>query len=88
MSCILILNSFYKQNFEYNKPLFYDIPDKNGIMKHYRILYNADFMEIIPTSDVLPLTTNEIDLLIDILIISEMIDFEGKRLRFDLNFYK
>jgi hypothetical protein len=65
MSCILILNSFYKQNFEYNKPLFYDIPDKNGIMKHYRILYNADFMEIIPTSDVLPLTTSEIDLLMD-----------------------
>ncbi|WP_035673485.1 GAF domain-containing protein [Flavobacterium sp. 83] len=65
MNCILILNTFYNQHFDFNKPLFYDIPDANGIMKHYRILYNADFMEIIPTDKAIPLTSEDIDLLMD-----------------------
>ena len=30
MNCILILNSFYNQHFDFNRPLFYDIPDANG----------------------------------------------------------
>ncbi|MFV5685578.1 GAF domain-containing protein [Flavobacterium sp. GB2R13] len=65
MNCILILNTFYNQHFDFNKPLFYDIPDANGIMKHYRILYNADFMEIIPTDKAIKLTPDDIDLLMD-----------------------
>ncbi|MDI1307077.1 MAG: GAF domain-containing protein [bacterium] len=65
MNCILILNTFYNQHFDFNKPLFYDIPDANGIMKHYRILYNADFMEIIPTDKAITLTPDDIDLLMD-----------------------
>jgi hypothetical protein len=65
MNCSLILNVFYNQHFDFSKPLFYDIPDKNGIMKHYRILYNADFMEIIPTEKSIKLTTDDIDLLMD-----------------------
>lgn len=65
MSCCLILNAHYKQNIEFNNPLFYDIPDGSGIMKHYRILYNADFIEIIPTERAIPLTDEDIALLID-----------------------
>ncbi|MFV5697560.1 GAF domain-containing protein [Flavobacterium sp. ZT3R17] len=65
LNCILILNTFYNQHFDFNKPLFYDIPDANGIMKHYRILYNADFMEIIPTDKAITLTPEDIDLLMD-----------------------
>ncbi|KIA85579.1 GAF domain-containing protein [Flavobacterium sp. AED] len=65
MNCILILNTYYNQHFDFNKPLFYDIPDANGIMKHYRILYNADFMEIIPTDKAITLTPDDIDLLMD-----------------------
>jgi putative methionine-R-sulfoxide reductase with GAF domain len=65
LNCILILNTIYKQHFDFNAPLFYDIPDANGIMKHYRILYNADFMEIIPTDKAIPLTPEDIDLLMD-----------------------
>ncbi|MFV8325455.1 GAF domain-containing protein [Flavobacterium sp. ZS1P14] len=65
MNCILILNTVYHQHFDFNKPLFYDIPDANAIMKHYRILYNADFMEIIPTDKAIPLTPEDIDLLMD-----------------------
>ena len=65
MNCILILNTYYKQHFDFNRPLFYDIPDANGIMKHYRILYNADFMEVIPTDKSITLTPDDIDLLMD-----------------------
>lgn len=65
VSCILILNTQYGQNLDYNKPLFYDIPDANGILKHYRILYNADFMEIIPTKKAITLDQEDIDLLMD-----------------------
>ena len=65
MNCSLILNVIYNQHFDFNKPLFYDIPDENGIMKHYRILYNADFMEVIPTEKAIKLTPDDIDLLMD-----------------------
>lgn len=65
MSCSLILNAYYHQHFDFSKPLFYDIPDAQGIMKHYRILYNADFLEIIPTEKAVQLTQEDIDLLID-----------------------
>jgi hypothetical protein len=65
MNCILILNTYYHQHFDFNRPLFYDIPDANGIMKHYRILYNADFMEIIPTDKAILLSPEDIDLLMD-----------------------
>ncbi|WP_367768521.1 GAF domain-containing protein [Flavobacterium sp. WC2421] len=65
VSCILILNTVYQQHFEINKPLFYDIPDSNGILKHYRILYNADFLEITPTKKSIALTPEDIDQLMD-----------------------
>ncbi|MBD0726587.1 GAF domain-containing protein [Flavobacterium sp. L1I52] len=65
LSCILILNAYYKQNFDYNKPLFYDIPDANGVIYHYRILYNADFIEIYPLAEAPDLSSEDIDELMD-----------------------
>lgn len=65
MSCCLILRNYYKREIDFVKPLFYDIPDKNGIILHYRILYNVDFVEIIPASGVKILSEDEIDNLID-----------------------
>lgn len=63
--CCLILNDYYDYHFDFSSPLFYDIPDADGIMKHYRILYNADFLELIPTEKAVTLTQEDIDLLID-----------------------
>lgn len=65
MNCTLILNEFYGQKIDFNKPLFYDIPNAQGIMHQYRILYNADFVEIIPTDKAPELTPDDIDLLMD-----------------------
>ncbi|WP_125719836.1 GAF domain-containing protein [Flavobacterium ustbae] len=64
-NCCLILSYYYNQRIDFNQPFFYDIPDENGVEKHYRILYNADFMEIIPTENSVPLTQEDIDQLID-----------------------
>jgi predicted metal-dependent HD superfamily phosphohydrolase len=65
MNCTLILNAYYNQNVDFGKPLFYDIPDKNGIIKHYKILYNADFLEIYPTENTQFLNQAKIEELID-----------------------
>ncbi|WP_186461802.1 GAF domain-containing protein [Mucilaginibacter pallidiroseus] len=64
-TCCLILNEFYDGHFNFSRPLFYDIPDANGVMKHYRILYNADYMELIPTADAPKITPADIELLRD-----------------------
>ncbi|OYQ38262.1 GAF domain-containing protein [Flavobacterium cyanobacteriorum] len=63
--CCLILNSHYGYHFDFSKPLFYDIPDSTGVMRHYRILYNADFLEIIPTEKAVEITPEDVNLLID-----------------------
>jgi hypothetical protein len=65
MSCCLILNEIYGTRLDFSKPLFYDIPTASGVMKHYRIMYNADFMDIIPTSQSPQLTQNDIDQLVN-----------------------
>ncbi|WP_426668039.1 GAF domain-containing protein [Mucilaginibacter sp. McL0603] len=64
-SCCLILNEFYGTRLDFSKPLFYDIPTAKGIVKHYRILYNADFLEVIPTERAVKLSDDDIKLLID-----------------------
>ncbi len=63
--CCLILNDYYDYHFDFSKPLFYDIPDADGLMKHYRILYNGDFLEFIPTEKALDITPEEVKMLID-----------------------
>ncbi len=65
MGCCLILNSYYGYHFDFSRPLFYDIPDAEGIMKHYRILYNADFVEILPTEKSVKITEEDVKALMD-----------------------
>lgn len=65
LNCCLVLNSYYNQNIEFNKPIFFDIPDSKGIIRHYKILYNADFVEIFPTEKVIQLSKEEVKHLID-----------------------
>lgn len=65
MSCCLILNSYYNQKIDLSTPLFYDIPDSNGIIKHYRVTYNADFIEISPKGNAPKLSSVDIELLVN-----------------------
>lgn len=65
MGCTVILNFHYGYRLDFKRPLFYDIPDAKGVMKHYRILYNADFLELIPTEKAKELTKEDINELLD-----------------------
>lgn len=65
LSCVLLLNAYYGYHFDAAKPIFYDIPDAQGFMRHYRILYNGDFLEIFPTENAIELTPEDIELLLD-----------------------
>lgn len=65
VACTAILNFYYGFHLDFKRPLFYDIPDSNGVMRHYRILYNADFMEIHPTTRSKGLTQDDVDELLD-----------------------
>lgn len=63
LSCCIILNEIYGTRLDFGKPMFYDIPTSNGVIRHYRILYNADFLNIYPTENSISLTEDDIDLL-------------------------
>lgn len=65
MSCCLILNAYYGQKIDFVRPLFYDIPDENGILRHYRILYNADFIEIFPSENAKILSNADVEVLLN-----------------------
>lgn len=65
LSCCIILNDVYGTKLDFSKPLFYDIPTAQGIIRHYRILYNADFLDIIPTEQALQLSQADIEELLD-----------------------
>ena len=61
VGCIVILNFYYGFHLDFSRPFFYDIPDANGVMRHYRILYNADFLELIPTDKAKDLVQEDVD---------------------------
>ncbi|MBT8301666.1 MAG: GAF domain-containing protein [Maribacter sp.] len=65
MGCTVILNFYYGFKLDFKRPLFYDIPDKKGVMKHYRILYNADFIDLLPTDKAKDLTQDDVNELLE-----------------------
>ena len=65
MSCAVILNFHYGFELDFSRPFFYDIPDPQGVMRHYRILYNADFIDIIPTEKSKEITQDDVDELLE-----------------------
>ncbi len=65
MGCSVILAYYYGFKIDFKRPYFYDIPDANGVMHHYRILYNADFMDIIPTENTPELSQEDVDELLE-----------------------
>ncbi len=65
IGCTIILNMHYGYNLDYKRPFFYEIPDKNGFIRTYRILYNADFTEIIATDKAKPIAQEDVDELLD-----------------------
>ena len=62
---VVILNFYYGFSIDFKRPMFYSIPNADGVMKHYRILYNADFMEVIPTKKAKKLGKKDLDELLE-----------------------
>ncbi len=65
IACTIILNFCYGYNLNFKRPFFYEIPDANGIMRYYKILYNADFTEITPTKNAKKITQEDYEELLD-----------------------
>lgn len=63
--CCIIMNFYFNTNFDLSQPLFIDLPDKRGITRYYRVLYNADFVELAPRENAVMLTQKDIELLQD-----------------------
>jgi len=62
--CILVLNHHYGYHIDFSRPLYYDIPNENGILKHYRVSLNADFVNIEPGEGAKEILEQDVDLLI------------------------
>lgn len=65
IACAIILNICYGYNINFKRPFYYEIPDVNGILRYYKILYNADFTEIIPKKHAPHITQQDFELLLD-----------------------
>ena len=65
IACTIILNICYGYDLNFKRPFFYQIPDGQGIMRYYKILYNADFTEIIPNKNAPKITEDDYNTLID-----------------------
>ncbi len=65
IACTIILNSCYGFNLNFKRPFYYEIPDVNGIMHFYKILYNADFTEIIPSPNAPEISQKDYDELLE-----------------------
>lgn len=63
MSCCMILNKCYGEKFDLSRPLYYDIPNKDGVIQHYRITYTIDFLDMIPLENAQEITPEVIELL-------------------------
>lgn len=49
--CCLILQVHFSTDLRATLPLYYDIPNKDGIIKHYKITVNSDFTDVYPDQD-------------------------------------
>lgn len=64
-ACTVVLNFYYGFTLDFSRPLYYNIPDTNGVIHHYRVTYNADFMEILPAGEAPDITQADVDELLE-----------------------
>ncbi len=64
-ACTMILAMCHGYFLDSKRPFFFDIPDKNGDIKNYRVAFNADMGEIIPNESAPEITEEDYQLLLD-----------------------
>ena len=65
LGCILITNFYYGYQADFRRPIYYKIPDSNGIIRTYRLVYNADFVDIQKTKEAPEFTNKDFEELLD-----------------------
>jgi len=66
IGCSIILGSYYKWPVDIKRPFYFEIPDKkNKISRHFRLAFNADLTEMIPTSKAPKITKEDYHQLIN-----------------------
>ena len=65
MGCSIILSHYYGHKADFRRTFYYNIPEANGMIKHYRVLYNADFIEIEKTAKAIDITEADINELLE-----------------------
>ncbi len=66
LACSFLIAVGYKVPVNFKRPLYFDIPDQNtGVLRHYRAFINGDFSKITPKENHIPLSPDDIKLLLD-----------------------
>lgn len=65
MGCSIILNSYYGYNIDFRRPFYYDIPNASGVIRHYRLLYNGDYISIEKGAGAIDITPDDVADLLD-----------------------
>jgi hypothetical protein len=66
MACSFLLAVAYRVPLKLKPALYFDIPDQTtGIVRHYRAFINGDFSKITPKENHIPLSQEDIHLLLD-----------------------
>lgn len=65
MGCCIILIMHYGKRVDFKRTFFYDIPDENGLIRYYSVLYNVDYCDIVKTDKSIEITDEDFELLID-----------------------
>lgn len=66
MACTFILYVCYGYKLDFKRPFFFDIPNKKtGQLKHYRTLFNGDFMSVKKLKNAPEITKEDVAILID-----------------------
>jgi len=64
-ACVFLLNFKFGANLDYKRSMFLDIPDVQGLTRHYRILFNGDFTTFHVSKDFKGLSDEDLKLLMD-----------------------
>ncbi len=65
MGCSIVLGVYYGYNVDFKRPYYYKIPDANGILRSYRLIYNADFVSIEKTDKAIDISKEDVDRLLE-----------------------
>ncbi|AFL82386.1 hypothetical protein Aeqsu_2945 [Aequorivita sublithincola DSM 14238] len=65
MGCSIILSHYYGKKADFRRSFYYSIPNEEGMIKNYRLLYNADFVGIQKTDKAKDLTEEDINDLLE-----------------------